>query len=334
MNVRISTKREYYLAALMVMCLAFATSHAWAQQDSTMPSGEGQPAAQQAPSSQNAGTQPAGQKIPAEQHVRFFSDTAIGYLYGPYYRTPFVTSPSQPNGADIARNTIEIVHTDSWKYGSNFIDINLRKSSDAEPALGGTTGALEVYGIFRSDFNLNGLTGTSTFAIGPLRDIALEFGANLESKNSHYAPEERTLYLGPNFQFKIPKGFLNLGLHLRKEWNHQGITGKDEDYSPNFNVEITWSIPLPTGRVPLKLEGFCEINTPKGTDSFGSPTHTEFLLHPRLMLDLGAIAFKKPHLLEVGGGYEYWYNMYGKQAYVKPGAVENTPFLKLTLHLP
>jgi nucleoside-specific outer membrane channel protein Tsx len=245
-----------------------------------------------------------------------------------------VTSPSQPDGADIARNTIEIVHSDSWKYGSNFIDINLRKSSDVEPALGGTTGALEVYAIFRSDFNLNRIAGTRTFAIGPLRDIALEFGANLESKNSHYAPEERTIYVGPNFQFNIPKGFLNVGLHFRKEWNHQGITGKDEDYSPNFNVEITWSVPLPTGRVPLKLEGFCEINTPKGPDSFGSPSHTEFLIHPRLMLDFGAIAFGKPHLLEVGGGYEYWHNVYGKQAHVKPGAIEKTPFFQVTLHLP
>jgi len=40
---------------------------------------------------------------------------------------------------------------------------------------------------------------------------------NLETKSSDYAPQERTLYLGPNLQFGIGAGFLNVGLHLRKE---------------------------------------------------------------------------------------------------------------------
>jgi len=51
---------------------------------------------------------------------------------------------------------------------------------------------------------------------------------NLETKNSDYAPRERTLYFGPKLQFGIGRGFLNVGLHLRKEWNHNGHLGVKE----------------------------------------------------------------------------------------------------------
>ena len=257
----------------------------------------------------------------------------LSFLYGSSYRTPFVTTADAPGGTDIGKATLEFVHNDSWKYGSNFIDFSLRKSDNGEPALGGGTGALEVYAILRTNLSFNKIGHTKKFRAGPLRDVALELGANLESKNSHYAPEEKTIFIGPNFQFQIPRGFLNVGLHYRKEWNHQGIFGRNDNYDPNFNIEASWSVPVPGFRAPLFFAGFATYNTPKGRDSFGSESVSEVLIRPRVMLDAGKLLFDRRGLLEIGGGVEYWYNEYGKNTGRTPGAKQTTPFVQLTYHL-
>jgi hypothetical protein len=73
-----------------------------------------------------------------------------------------------------------------------------------------------------------------------LRNVAFEMGANLETKNSSFAPAERTLYIGPKFVIAMPKGYFNVGFHFRKEWNHEGVLGKLENYTPDFNIEPNW----------------------------------------------------------------------------------------------
>jgi hypothetical protein len=39
----------------------------------------------------------------------------------------------------------------------------------------------------------------------------------------------------------------------------------------------------------LAFEGFADLNTPKGNDSFGHPTATEFLIRPQLTIDLSRV---------------------------------------------
>jgi hypothetical protein len=282
--------------------------------------------AQEVPPAAKSNSQPMGSHL--------FADDALFFGYGPNYETPFVTLPGELTAADIARATIEFRHLDSWRLGDNLVDISLRKSNAAEPSSGGGTGALEPYGIFRSSLSYNKLTQSHGMTFGPFRDASLELGANLETKNSSFAPEERTIYFGPVFQAKIPRGFLNVGFHLRKEWNHEGILGKDESYSPDLNIESSWAIPITTHRVPLTFDGFADINTPKGNDSFGSPTHLEFITRPIVWLDLGSILNRAPRIVELGIGIEYWNNEYGKSAQTVSGASELTPIFELKVHLP
>ena len=88
-----------------------------------------------------------------------FADDTLTYVFGPDYRNPFITTPAQPDGADIARNTIEFKHVDAWKYGHNFVEVIIKKSSGVEPAAGGGTGALGLYSIFRSGVGINRVAG-------------------------------------------------------------------------------------------------------------------------------------------------------------------------------
>ena len=112
---------------------------------------------------------------------------------------------------------------------------------------------------------------------------------NVESKNTAYAPQERTLFLGPNLQFRVGQGFFNLGLHVRKEWNHNGNVGKVERYRANVNISPVWRMPFRIAGAHLSFEGFADYNTAKGKDGAGHDTKPEFITRPQLKLDLGPV---------------------------------------------
>jgi nucleoside-specific outer membrane channel protein Tsx len=263
-----------------------------------------------------------------------FADDTVTYVFGPAYRNPFITTPSQPDGADISRHAVEVKHVDAWKYGHNLIEVIIKKSSDVEPAAGGGTGTLGLYSIFRSGVGINRIAGAPVIALGPLRDIDIQAGMNLETKNSEYAPQERTLYFGPNLQFRFGAGFLNVGLHLRKEWNHNGNLGKNESYDVGFNIEPVWHFPFRLGPARLAFDGFADYNSPKGKDAAGHDTRAEFIARPQLKLDISSVVGQQAHVLELGVGFEYWHNMFGKDADRVPGARQFTPVFTLAVHLP
>jgi hypothetical protein len=260
------------------------------------------------------------------------SSDVVSYWFGPYYRTPFVVKPGTGEAADIQRNSVEYSHAGSWGMVSNFADVMVNMSDMAEPAASGGSGATEAYAILRSNVVLNEATDSKAFHKGPLRDLSIEVGANLETKNSSYAPSEKTIYLGPNLQFALSRGFLNVGLHLRKEWNHEGVLGKSESYDPGFNIEPTWILPFAIGKAHLAFSGFADYNTPKGKDSFGTPTVGEFLIRSAVAVDVGGMLLGKPRLLDLSGGLWYWKNMYGKPASA-PGTEQMTPIIGMALHL-
>jgi hypothetical protein len=263
-----------------------------------------------------------------------FADDSLMYVFGPHYRNPFTTTPEQSDGADISRNAVEFKHIDAWKYGHNFVEIILKKSSGVEPAAGGGTGAMGVYAIFRSGVGINRLAGRPLVALGPLRDIDIQAGMNLETKNSDYAPNERTLYFGPNFQFRVGRGFLNVALQLRKEWNHNGNLGVNESYDLDFNIEPVWHFPFRIGGASLAFDGFADYNTPKGKDAAGRDTRAEFITRPQLKVDVGSLVGRAANVVELGIGFQYYHNMFGKDADKVPGAKEFTPGFSLAVHLP
>lgn len=272
----------------------------------------------------------AGQpsRPPAPAH----NSNALTYWYGTTYRTPFVLDPATHKAANIARNTVEFTHVSSAGMLNSFAFVSVAMSDRAEPASGSGMGATEVYVILREGIGLNELMHSTAFKKGLLRNVAFEVGANLETKNSAYSPAEKTLYVGPKFVFAVPKGYFNVGVHFRQEWNQEAILGKSENYTPNFNIEPTWMVPFKIGKAQLAFSGVAEYNTPKGTDSFGSPTVSEYLAKGVFAVDLGALLMHKPQLVDLNAGLWGWHNEYGKPS-SDPGAKQLTPLIGVTLHL-
>jgi hypothetical protein len=191
-----------------------------------------------------------------------FADNVFAYVYGPAYRNPFITSAAQPRGADIVRNGIEFKHVDAWQYGHNLVELVAKKSGSVEPAAGGGSGAQAFYAILRSGISINRVAHRTVIALGPLRDIDIQAGLNFQEKHTDMSPNERTLYLGPNFQCAFGRGMLNVALQLRKEWNYNGILGRNENFNTGFNIEPVWHFPLDVGRVQFMFEGYAEYNSP------------------------------------------------------------------------
>jgi len=261
-----------------------------------------------------------------------FVNNALAYAYGPDYRAPFVATASQPDGADIARSALDFAHVDSWRYGHNLAELTLRRSNATEPAAGGGSGATEFYSIFRSGIAINRVAAKPVIRLGPLRDIDIQAGADLQTKNTAFAPNERTLYLGPRLLFILGDGFFNLGLQVRKEWNHNGILGTTENYDVDFNVEPTWSLPFRISATRFVFDGFAEYNTPKGKDASGRPTRAELMARPEIKIDVGQWLGRAPGVIELGVAVEYWRNMFGKDGSITPGATQTTPVLTFTMH--
>ncbi|MBL8142575.1 MAG: hypothetical protein JNM38_15760 [Acidobacteria bacterium] len=263
-----------------------------------------------------------------------FSDDTFAYIFGTRYRNPFTASAAEPDGADITRRNIEFKHVDAWKYGHNLAVITIKSSNGVEPAAGGNAGAMGLYAILRAGLSINRIAGRPVIAIGPLKDVDLQAGVNLQTKNSAFAPNERTFYAGPNFQFRFGQAFVNVAVQVRQEWNRNGILGRVEDYDVGVNISPAWNIPFRIGGARLVFDGFADYNSAKGRDVTGHQTKAEFLARPQLKLDISRLAGQPSRVLELGVGLEYWHNMFGKNADTVPGASQLTPIVSLNIHLP
>lgn len=234
-----------------------------------------------------------------------------------------------------------ISYANGWTYGSNFVSLDIEQFGHQDPAniIGykgqhANANSLELYSVFRTVFSGNKISGTKNFAFGPIADIGFELGLDLDTQDDQFASYKRLLVVGPNFSIAIPKGFLNIGVHLSKEWNTSA-------YSPtggqNFNVapelEIAWMYPFNVGSVPVKFEGYFNVVGPKGKGYAGAaPTGTEILAHPKLMVDVGAVLGAKPGQFDAGVGYEYWHNKFGNQSKYLTGTQQSAFFVEAGYH--
>jgi hypothetical protein len=142
--------------------------------------------------------------------------------------------------------------------------------------------------------------------------------------------------IGPEFNFKLPKGFFNIAPMYRIEHNHSAFclpnfaTGCGVQFKPAFYLESSYGIPLKLG-IAAKFQGFITYNTSKGFDGSGNPTAPELLSETALMWDVGSIA-GKAHSVYLGVGYQYWHNKFGSLPSLT-GSQASLPQIEAEIHL-
>jgi hypothetical protein len=264
-----------------------------------------------------------------------FQDNAIRYWYGEDFREP--DTPFVNPGQNITKNILSFTHVDGGnKLGNNFLNVDMLMSNSTDPTAsssGTTEGATEVYVVYRHDVSLNRIMKSKKFSFGPIKDVLITAGADLNTKNTSFAPGKRMPVFGPTFAIKVRKGFWDVSLLWDKEFNNNGIVGKGVEFNSAAMLATAWSYPLfKVAKAQVSFDGFGNINSTKGKDGFGNGTKPETLLHPKIMYNFGRLIGEK-HNWQIGGGYEYWNNKFGNDNHLNPGSCAHAPFAEIAIHL-
>jgi hypothetical protein len=273
-----------------------------------------------------------------------FSDTLIGVRDGLTVSNPGGNPGDEKGSRDVNKVIVNVGHFDAWDYGTNFFNVDILMSNPNEAALNSPGGSTELYGVYRAQLSPDKIFGLNT-KFGPIKAINFEIGGDLETENTLFAPNKKLLVAGPNFNIGLPAGFLNIGVHISKEWNHNGIcaqfsicvgTGGASNgavsFHPTPEFEFVWLYDLKglTG-LPMDFRGFTNVVLPKGNTGFGGPTYTEVLAVPRINLDIGTMIFNKAHKPDLYFQVELWEHKFGNSDRLA-GAEEVSPEFGIEVH--
>jgi hypothetical protein len=244
----------------------------------------------------------------------FVNDNSVSYHY------EFMAT--NPGVDKTPKNVLTFTHFDVWKYGTNFINIDwLKAVGSRTPTATGTEGYTEIYGFFRSTFGFNEIFGTKAFSMGPLTDVSLMVGADLNTDNTGLGSAKRSIETGIQFSFAMPMhGFLNLTPTIYKEWQHDGfappITNGAVSFNTTWGFEYLYVQPLAfmPASIPLTFKAFGTVHGPKGMGepaAVGLKRTTEWYSQENLELDVGKMLGSRPGMFSTWVGYRYWVNKFG-----------------------
>lgn len=284
-----------------------------------------------------------------------WSDFSVGYRYGNTFR-----EPNNPN--NIGKNIFNLTYVDRNQYGSNFLNVDMLRSTSLDPAAPGSAsysfqnpgqpGATEYYLTYRYQLQI-GKAFKQDLAVGPIKDFGVTAGVDLNTKNTSVAPQKQLLVIGPTIKFDVP-GVLDFSVLYAQERNHNGLASTTAQlnkpygsipnvspsmtFGPQMMLNATWLIPFNAGPAPMKFQGFVNYLTQKGSDYFGNPTAPETLNRMSLMVDVGDLAANRKNTFWMGVGYEFWNNKFGNHSYsptnanARMGIRNSTPTLNAEIH--
>ena len=234
-----------------------------------------------------------------------------------------------------------ISYANGWTYGSNFVSLDFENFSHQDPAnqtgfapgARATADSFELYSVFRTVLSGNKIFNTNAFTFGPIKDVGLEFGLDIDTQDDQFASYKRLITFGPQFLVNMPKGFWSLSFHLAHEWNTDAyLANNSTSYDVTGEFETAWDYPFNIGPVPLKFEGFMNVVAPKGKGGTGDTYHrVEILVHPKLMVDVGQMIGWLPNKIDAGVGFEYWHNKFGNTRPL-PSTEQDAFFVEVGYH--
>lgn len=265
-----------------------------------------------------------------------WSDTSIGYRYGTEFSEPF-----NPNA--IAKNIVNLTHVSGYKYGSNFFNVDFLMSDKKDPsAFGSTSGAQDIYVVYRHTLDLGKVTDKS-FKFGPVRGLGVTAGFDFNTKtDAGYNSKKRMLVAGPTLMMDVP-GFLNVSLLALWESNNPSVSAgafnpgyptSRYSYDVHPMINLAWGIPFNIGSLPLSFEGFANFIASKGKSETGADTAAETNIDMQVMYDMSSVVGASPKTLKVGFGYQYWKNKFGNDTagFAGSGATARTPMIRAEYH--
>ena len=264
-------------------------------------------------------------------HAADWSDTSLGYRYGQKFAEPY-----GPN--DISKSIFSLTHADGYKYGSNYLNVDMLLSDDKDPsAPGAKSGAQETYVLYRNTLDIGKISG-SPIDFGPVRGVGATIGFDWNSKaDAGYNSKKRMVVVGPTLMFKVP-GFFNTSLLALFESNapynaYSGTTTPRYTYKTHAMLSNSWLIPFSAG-IPLTFEGYANFIASKGKDEFGADTKAETNIDMQIMYDISEAVGTPKNTFKIGVEYQYWKNKFGNDdgGPAGNGATAKTPMIRAEYH--
>lgn len=252
------------------------------------------------------------------------SDTWISYQYGTHFGEPH-------EGNNITKSIVSLTHTGNYKYGTNFVNVDMYISDKHDPvSKDSSSGATETYVNYRNTVDLSKVWGKpDAFNYGPMRDLGVTVGFDWNNRDDEgYNSRKRMVVAGPTFMIKVP-GYLNVS--LLEAWESNAPYNKDTgvqtsryNYDPHTILSLAWGIPFKIASVDLTYQGMFNYEGSKGKDEFGDPTKPEIFTDMSVMYDVGQWMGLGTKTLSVGPGYIYRRNKAGNDHNGTAGNGANT----------
>jgi len=261
-----------------------------------------------------------------------WSDTSIGYRYGTKFAEPFGRN-------DITKSIINLTHASGYKYGTNFLNVDLLLSDKKDPSSAGSqTGAQETYIVYRHTLDIGKVRGED-IKFGPVRGFGLTAGFDYNTKtDAGYNSKKRMIVAGPTLMMDVP-GFLNVSLLALWESNapyssFTKISTNRYTYDTHPMVNLAWGIPFTVGSLPLSFEGYANFIASKGKNEFGGNTAAETNIDMQVMYDASALIGASKKTFKVGVEYQWWKNKFGNDynGSAGNGAFAKTPMVRAEYH--
>ena len=259
-----------------------------------------------------------------------WSDTSVGYRYGTKFAEPF-------NNNDIAKSIVNFSHVSGYKYGTNFLNVDMLMSDKKDPSFAGSdSGAHEAYVVYRHTLDIGKIAGKD-LKVGPVRGFGITAGFDWNTKtDAGYNSKKRMLVAGPTLMMDVP-GFLDISLLALWESNapystfsHTGVSRYE--YKTHPMLGLAWGIPL--GTMPISFEGYANFIAAKGKNEFGVDTAAETNISPKLMYDASSLVGAGKNTFKVGFEYQWWKNKFGNDytGVAGKGAFAKTPMIRAEYH--
>ena len=227
----------------------------------------------------------------AHAGAALFSTTNIQYLHGTSY------ADFDPNGGyshHDKSNIVTIEHFDAWKYGDNFLFVDITNPNGQGDAFGTTAkGNASYYGELSPRLSIGKMFFGHELTKGLIKDVL--FTSTLEIPES---PVEQTWLYGLAVDLNLPHvQYFQVNWYIRNPKQAGVDTGQQ--------ITLAWGAPFKIGPVPMLAEGFLDY-------AWGvHPLHDNLITAPRLLVDVGALAGMGTGKLQAGVEWQIWRNKYG-----------------------
>ena len=220
-----------------------------------------------------------------------FATTNIQYLHGTRYAD---FDPSGGFSHSDEASIITIEHFDAWKYGDNFIFVDITNPNGQGDAFGTTTkGDGSYYSEISPRLSIGKIFFDHELSWGLVKDVL--FTSTLEIPES---PVKQTWLYGLAVDLNLPKfQFFQVNWYIRNNQKSGIDTGQQ--------VTLAWGMPFKIGPVPLMFEGFLDYAW--GED----PLQDNIITAPRLLVDVGDMAGIGAGKFQAGVEYQIWQNKFG-----------------------